>query len=86
MSQLQTLWREFLESRALARDHSAHVDWFQRKRDEALSAEDYVFFSDECHKAIAEHSAAVARQNELHGLVVVAVESAKWAEPAIKDG
>jgi hypothetical protein len=66
MSQKEKVWVEFMEIRSMCRDLLATANWMARKRDEAMRPDDYVYFSQECNKFLAEHSNAVNKENQLH--------------------
>lgn len=83
---MEALWRDFCQARSLMRDHADHARYFERKRDEACTPEDYVYFSEQCNKAIGDQSDALAVQNELHTKIMAAVrasgpEEFKGAKP-----
>jgi len=63
---MESLWAEFVTVRAKARDLKAYVKWYGRKRDEAQTPEDYVYYAHQCNATIREMSECVRRENELH--------------------
>jgi len=72
---MDALWRDFCQARMLMWDHADHAKFFERKRNEAMNPEDYVFFSDQCNDAIKQQSDATDLQNKLHMQIVAAVKA-----------
>jgi hypothetical protein len=77
---LKDTWNEFRMARMLMWDHEDHAKFFERKRNEALTPEDYVFFSDKCNDAIKQQSDATDLQNKLHMQIVAAVKASGPAQ------
>ena len=70
---MESLWTEFVTVRAKARDLKAYVKWYGRKRDEAQTPEDYVYYAHQCNATIREMSECVRRENELHFEITSAI-------------
>lgn len=50
------LWIAFQKVRSENKDATANIMWFSRKRDEAMSAENYLYYNQQVCKFIKEQS------------------------------
>ena len=59
------LWKEFLKIRSDNKDAAANIMWFSRKRDDALTPADYLYYNQQVCKFIREQSDIQIKETNL---------------------
>jgi len=59
------LWKEFQKIRSDNKDAAANIMWFSRKRDDALTAADYMYYNQQVCKFIREQSDIQIKETNL---------------------